>query len=241
MVALVTGSTGGLGREIATLLANDGYDLILHYHTDEVGVLNLASDIRNKYKRNVRMYKADLTREDEIDKMVNGIKENYFSLDVLVNNAAISKDTDLLLKEKKEFLSVLDVNLVAPFLLAQKLSSLIKEASGTIINVSSNNALGENYPESVDYDAAKTGLISLTSNLAKYFAPDVRVNCICPGWIKTKMSKDLDKEFEEKELSKILLNRFADPKEVATVVAFLASSKASYINNTVIKVDGGIK
>ncbi len=241
MVALVTGSTGGLGREIATLLANDGYDLILHYHTDEVGVLNLASDIRNKYKRNVRMYKADLTREDEIDKMVNGIKENYFSLDVLVNNAAISKDTDLLLKEKKEFLSVLDVNLVAPFLLAQKLSSLIKEASGTIINISSNNALGENYPESVDYDAAKTGLISLTSNLAKYFAPDVRVNCICPGWIKTKMSKDLDKEFEEKELSKILLNRFADPKEVATVVAFLASSKASYINNTVIKVDGGIK
>lgn len=241
MVALVTGSTGGLGREIATLLANDGYDLILHYHTDEVGVLNLASDIRNKYKRNVRMYKADLTREDEIDKMVNGIKENYFSLDVLVNNAAISKDTDLLLKEKKEFLSVLDVNLVAPFLLAQKLSSLIKEASGTIINISSNNALGENYPESVDYDAAKTGLISLTSNLAKYFAPDVRVNCICPGWIKTKMSKDLDKEFEERELSKILLNRFADPKEVATVVAFLASSKASYINNTVIKVDGGIK
>ena len=81
----------------------------------------------------------------------------------------------------------------------------------------------------------------MTSNLAKYFAPDVRVNCICPGWIKTKMSKDLDKEFEEKELSKILLNRFADPKEVATVVAFLASSKASYINNTVIKVDGGIK
>lgn len=241
MVALVTGSTGGLGREIATLLANDGYDLILHYHTDEVGVLNLASDIRNKYKRNVRMYKADLTREDEIDKMVNGIKENYFSLDVLVNNAAISKDTDLLLKEKKEFLSVLDVNLVAPFLLAQKLSSLIKEASGTIINISSNNALGENYPESVDYDAAKTGLISLTSNLAKYFAPDVRVNCICPGWIKTKMSKDLDKEFEEREISKILLNRFADPKEVATVVAFLASSKASYINNTVIKVDGGIK
>lgn len=241
MVALITGSTGGLGKEIATTLANDGYDLILHYHIDEVGVLNLASDIRNKYKRNVRMYKADLISEDEIDKMVKDIKENYFSLDVLVNNAAISKDTDLLLKEKKEFLNVLDVNLVAPFLLAQKLSSLIKEASGTIINISSNNALGENYPESIDYDASKAGLISLTNNLAKYFAPDVRVNCICPGWIMTKMSKDLDKEFEQKELSKILLNRFASPKEVASVVSFLASNKASYINNTIIKVDGGIK
>ena len=224
MVALITGSTGGLGKEIATTLANDGYDLILHYHIDEVGVLNLASDIRNKYKRNVKMYKADLTSEDEIDKMVKDIKENYFSLDVLVNNAAISKDTDLLLKEKKEFLNVLDVNLVAPFLLAQKLSSL-----------------RENYPESIDYDASKAGLISLTNNLAKYFAPDVRVNCICPGWIMTKMSKDLDKEFEQRELSKILLNRFASPKEVASVVSFLASNKASYINNTIIKVDGGIK
>ena len=124
MVALITGSTGGLGKAIAFSLAEVGFDLILHYHNDEVGVLNLASDIRNKYKRNVRMYKADLASEDEIDKMVSDIKENYFSLDVLVNNAAISKDTDLLLKEKEEFLNVLDVNLVAPFLLSKKLSSL---------------------------------------------------------------------------------------------------------------------
>lgn len=241
MVALITGSTGGLGKAIAFSLAEAGFDIILHYHNDEVGVLNLASDIRNKYKRNVRMYKADLTIEEEIDKMVNDIKENYFYLDVLVNNAAISKDTDLLLKEKKEFLDVLDVNLVAPFLLSKKLSSLLRDAKGTIINISSNNALGENYPESVDYDAAKTGLISLTSNLAKYFAPTVRVNCVCPGWIETKMSADLDGEFEQKEKDKILLNRFATPKEVADVVTFLASSKASYINNAIIRVDGGIK
>lgn len=241
MVALITGSTGGLGKAIAFSLAEAGFDLILHYHNDEVGVLNLASDIRNKYKRNVRMYKADLASEDEIDKMVSGIKENYFSLDVLVNNAAISKDTDLLLKEKNEFLNVLDVNLVAPFLLSKKLSSLLIDASGTIINISSNNALGENYPESIDYDASKIGLISLTSNLAKYFAPTVRVNCVCPGWIKTKMSENLDNDFEQKEKDKILLNRFATPEEVANVVTFLASNKASYINNAIIRIDGGIR
>jgi len=187
------------------------------------------------------MYKADLASEDEIDKMVSDIKENYFSLDVLVNNAAISKDTDLLLKEKEEFLNVLDVNLVAPFLLSKKLSSLLIDANGTIINISSNNALGENYPESIDYDASKIGLISLTSNLAKYFAPTVRVNCVCPGWIKTKMSENLDNDFEQKEKDKILLNRFAIPEEVANVVTFLASKKASYINNAIIRVDGGIR
>lgn len=241
MVALITGSTSDIGKSIALTLAENGYDIILHYHNDEVGVLNLASDIRNKYKRTVRMYKADLTKEEEINSLVEGIKKDYFSLDVLVNNAALTNDTDLMLKEKKEFLDVLDVNLVAPFLLAKALSSLLKDANGTIINISSNNALSEYYPESIDYDASKKALISLTNNLALYLAPEVRVNCVCPGWVNTKINKTLTSEFKKQEESKIFLRRFAEPIEVANVVAFLASQKASYINNTIIKVDGGVK
>ena len=167
------------------------------------------------------------------------IKENYFSLDVLVNNAAISKDTDLLLKEKKEFLNVLDVNLVAPFLLSQKLSSLIKEASGTIINISSNNALGENYPESIDYDASKAGVVSLTHNFAKVYAPNIRVNSVAPGWIDTDMTSNIDSTFKNEEISKILLGRFACKEEIADAIYFLASN--SYINGTVLRIDGGIK
>lgn len=241
MVALITGSTSDIGKSIALTLAENGYDIILHYHKDEVGVLNLASDIRNKYKRTVRMYKADLTKEEDINSLVEGIKKDYFSLDVLVNNAALTNDTDLMLKEKKEFLEVLDVNLVAPFLLAKGLSSLLKDANGTIINISSNNALSEYYPESIDYDASKKALISLTNNLAFYLAPEVRVNCVCPGWVNTKINKTLTSEFKKQEESKIFLRRFAEPIEVANVVAFLASQKASYINNTIIKVDGGVK
>ena len=241
MIALITGSTGGLGKEIALTLAKDGFDIILHYHNDEVGVLNLASDIRNKYKRTVRMYKADLTNEEEITKMVENIKTDYFSLDVLVNNAAICKDTDLMLKDKKDFLEVMDVNLIAPFLLSKQLYPLLKDAGGTIINISSNNALNSYYAESIDYDASKKALISLTNNLALSFAPEVRVNCLCPGWINTKMNKDLDETFKKQEEEKIFLKRFAEPEEIANVVFFLASSKASYINNAVITVDGGVK
>ncbi len=241
MVALITGSTGGLGKEIALTLAKDGFDIILHYHKDEVGVLNLASDIRNKYKRNVRMYKADLTKEEEINKMVENIKTDYFSLDVLVNNAAICKDTDLMLKDKKDFLEVMTVNLVAPFLLSKQLSSLLKDAGGTIINISSNNAINSYYAESIDYDASKKALISLTNNLAAFFAPEVRVNCVCSGWINTKMNKELAAEFKKQEEEKIFLKRFAEPEEIANVVSFLASSKASYINNAIIVVDGGVK
>lgn len=241
MVALITGSTGGLGKEIALTLAKDGFDIILHYHNDEVGVLNLASDIRNKYKRTVRMYKADLTSEEEITKMVENIKNDYFSLDVLVNNAAICKDTDLMSKDKKDFLEVMDVNLIAPFLLSKQLYPLLKDACGTIINISSNNALNSYYAESVDYDASKKALISLTNNLALSFAPEVRVNCLCPGWINTRMNKDLEETFKKQEEEKIFLKRFAEPEEIANVVSFLASSKASYINNAVITVDGGVK
>ena len=241
MVALITGSTGGLGKGIALTFAKDGFDIILHYHNDEVGVLNLASDIRNKYKRTVRMYKADLTKAEEITKMVENIKTDYFSLDVLVNNAAICKDTDLMLKDKKDFLEVMDVNLIAPFLLSKQLYPLLKDAGGTIINISSNNALNSYYAESIDYDASKKALISLTNNLALSFAPEVRVNCLCPGWINTKMNKDLDETFKKQEEEKIFLKRFAEPEEIANVVSFLASSKASYINNAVITVDGGVK
>ena len=116
---------------------------------------------------------------------------------------------------------------------------MLKEQQGSIVNISSNAGLESYYPEGLDYDASKAGLISLTHNLAVKYAPYIRVNCIAPGWINTEMNKNLDEDYIKEEEEKILLNRFAEPEEIAKVVYFLSTEDAKYINNETIRVDGG--
>ena len=174
--------------------------------------------------------------------MIDEIYREFGHLDVLVNNASIDLDQDFELKTKDEFMKTLEVNLVGTYLVSKKIGLKMKEAKkGNIINISSTNGIDTPYPESIDYDAYKAGVISLTHNLANYFGPYIRVNAICPGWINTDMSKKLSKEFEEKELDKILLGRFAEPEEIANLAYFLGTDKASYINDSIIRIDGGVK
>ena len=118
---------------------------------------------------------------------------------------------------------------------------MLENKSGVIINVASTNGIDTIYPESLDYDASKAGVISLTKNLALQYAPYIRVNAVAPGWVNTDMNKELDKTFIDKENEKILLNRFARPEEIAKVIYFLATPDASYINSEVIRIDGGFK
>ena len=118
---------------------------------------------------------------------------------------------------------------------------MFRKKKGVIINVSSNTGLDQNYVEGLDYDASKAGVISLTKNLAKEYAPYIRVNTVAPGWVLTDMNKELDHDFIKKEELKILLGRFADPMEIAKVIYFLSTEDASYINGSIIRVDGGCK
>ncbi len=227
---LITGGARGLGKEITTLFASDNYEVYVNYNNSHKEALKL----KDKYP-NIKIIKADISNEDEVKKMFKEISK----LDVLINNAGIAIDNNYLNKTAEEFNKVLAINLTGTFLVSKYASTVMDE--GVIINISSNNALNSFNPESIDYDASKAGVISLTHNFAQALAPKIRVNCICPGWINTDMTNNLFPEYKKEEEAKIMLNRFAEPKEIAELVYFLASDKASYINDAIIKIDGGIK
>jgi len=234
---LVTGGARGLGREIARTFAKDGYDVIITYLNSEEAAQDLQNELMVEYHVQVEIFKVDLENDEDISKLLVGIDR----LDVLVNNAAYNDDEDVFAKTGDDFLKVLRVNLVAPFILSQKFYSMLKANNGSIINIASTNGIDTMYIESIDYDASKAGLINLTKNLANAFAPDIRVNAVAPGWIETEKLEDMNPLFRGSEENKTMMKRFAKPEEVANVVKFLASSEASYMTGSVVRVDGGNK
>lgn len=239
-VVLITGASRGIGKSTALMFAKNGYDVVINYNNSVNEAKELEKYILEKYDVNVLCINADICSEEDINNMVDTIIDKFGHIDVLVNNAAIALDCVVEDKTKDNFIKTMDTNLIGPFLLSRLCSKYMKEGS-SIINITSTNGIDTYYPYSLDYDASKAGLISLTNNLSQIYAPNIRVNAVAPGWVMTDMNKELDKEYINEESSKILLNRFAEPMEIAKVIYFLASDEASYINNTVIRVDGGKK
>lgn len=239
-VALVTGSNRGIGRSTVLEFAKVGIDVVINYCHHEEEAKELEKYIKDNYDVDVLVVKCDVSKEDEVENLVNTVVDRFGKIDFLVNNASVARDSLLLDKSVKEFRRVLDVNLLGTYLCSKYVGKVMLEnRKGKIINVSSTNAIDTYYPESCDYDASKAGVISLTHNLAREFAPNIYVNCVCPGWVKTDMNKELSLEQVNEERKKILLGRFAEPEEIAKVIVFLASSKANYINDSIIRVDGG--
>lgn len=238
---LITGAAKGIGAATADVFASHGYDVIINYHTSE----KLAEDLKNKlieqYKVNVVTIKADISKEEDVKKMLNIAMKKFGKIDVLINNAALALDDNLEDKRTEDFEKVLLTNLVGPFLTCKYFGEQMKEQKyGKIVNVASTNGIDTYAPYSADYDASKAGLISLTHNFAVHLAPFVNVNAVAPGWTNTEAVQKANPMILEKEKQKILLKRFAEPKEIANVIYFLTTEEAKYINSEVIRIDGGI-
>lgn len=241
-VVLVTGSSIGLGASIVEKFAENNYNVIINYNTHEQEAIDLKDKIEKLYKTNCLVIKCDISNEEEIQCLFKKSINEFGNIDVLINNASICNDSIIDDKTKNSFMKILETNLVGTFLVSKTFGNkMLENKKGTIINIGSTNGIDTYYEYSLDYDASKSGVINLTHNLANHYSPYIRVNCVCPGWINTKMNQNMDKSFKEKEENKILLNRFAEPKEIADLVYFLSTKEASYINDSIIRIDGGKK
>lgn len=242
-VVLVTGGAQGIGKAIVLELAKNHYDVVINYLTSNKAAALLEEEIKKNYDVRVMTIQADVSKEEEVDAMISLIEKKWGGVDILVNNAAVDLSNLFHLKTADEFRKTLDVNVVGAFNCSKRVyRHMLDQEYGRIINISSTNGINTYYPMCIDYDASKAALISLTHNLAFEYGPYINVNAIAPGFIGTVNELDgYDEEFLKEEQEKIMVNRYGKPEEVAYLVKFLISDEANFINNTIIRIDGGQK
>lgn len=242
-VVLVTGGAQGIGKAIVLELAKNHYDVVINYLTSSKPAALLEEEIKKNYDVRVMTVQADVSKEEEVDAMISLIEKQWGGVDILVNNAAVDLSNLFHLKTADEFRKTLDVNVVGAFNCSKRVyRHMLDQEYGRIINISSTNGINTYYPMCIDYDASKAALISLTHNLAFEYGPYINVNAIAPGFIGTDNELDgYDEEFLKEEQEKIMVNRYGKPEEVAYLVKFLISDEANFINNTIIRIDGGQK
>lgn len=238
-VCLVTGGSRGIGKSTVREFAKNGFNVVINYVNDDVSANNLKKEVEDNYNIKALTIKCDISNELDVKRMVKEVIDTFKRIDVLVNNAGIAIDTLVVDKTVDNFRKILDTNLIGTFLVSREVSKyMLLNKCGSIVNIASTNAINTYYPESLDYDASKIGVISLTKNLALEYRPYIRVNCIAPGWTDTDMSKTLSKEQKEYEEKKIMLKRFAEPIEIAKTIYFIGV-ESTYMDGSIIIVDGG--
>ena len=239
-VALVTGATRGIGKEIALELAQNGLDIAINYRSMQEGMEDLKKEIE-EYGVRCEFVGADVANFEQCESMVKEAVEKFGKIDILVNNAGITRDGLIMRMKKEDFEAVIDINLIGTFNVTRNvIPYMIKQKSGRIINVSSVVGVAGNAGQT-NYSASKAGVIGFTKSLAKEVASrNILVNAIAPGFIDTDMTKVLSDNVKEGINAQIPLRRMGSPKEVAKVVKFLASEDSSYITGQVINIDGGM-
>lgn len=239
-VALVTGGSRGIGREIALTLANYGATVIINYcGSEEKAKETLDIILKNGGKGSI--YQGNVKEPKVVKEMFSMVLNEYKRIDILVNNAGITRDNLIIKMSEEEWDEVIDINLKGMFLCLQQASiHMVKQRSGSIINISSISGITGN-PGQINYSAAKAGVIGMTKTLAKEIGKrGIRVNAIAPGYINTDMTASLKEELKEQIANTVPLKRLGECKDIAEMAAFLASDKASYITGQVIQIDGGL-
>ncbi|MBM6818711.1 MAG: 3-oxoacyl-[Clostridium sp.] len=237
---IVTGATRGIGREIALTLAQNGANIAMNYRNLNSEVEDLINEIKS-FGVDALAIKCDVSITEEVDNFVKEVKSHYNTIDVLVNNAGITKDGLILRMKEEDFDDVLDVNLKGTFNTTKSVSSImVRQKYGKIINISSVVGIAGNAGQ-CNYAASKAGVIGFSKSVARELASrNINVNVVAPGYINTDMTKNLPDKVKEEIIKSIPMKKIGDPKEVANLVLFLSSNLSDYITGQVINVDGGM-
>lgn len=238
-VAIVTGGASGIGKEVSKIYSFEGAKTVI-FDVDEISIKNFEKEI--KYKGfYLEGYKVDVSNFEEVSKITNQVYEKFGKIDILINNAGITRDNFLTKMSIDEWNKVISINLTGTFNCTKAVIPFMYEKeSGVIINVSSVVAIYGNIGQS-NYIASKAGVIGLTKGWAKEFGKKgIRVNAVAPGFIKTPMTDKVPEKVIELMISKTPLGRMGEAQEVAKAIAFLTSDDASFITGVILNVDGGL-
>lgn len=238
---LVTGGSRGIGKEVALKYAENGYNVVINYVSDKTDVEAIKNELLEKGAHDVLLAKADVTNTEQIEDLVKHAIEKFGAIDVLVNNAGITKDNLLMRMSEEEFDKVIEVNLKGTYIVTKAVTKyMMKKRKGSIINLSSVVGVAGNAGQ-CNYSASKAGIIGFTKSVAKELASrNIRANAVAPGFIETDMTSVLSDSVKENIYSQIPLKRMGTAKEVANLVYFLGEDTSSYITGQVINVDGGM-
>lgn len=238
--AFITGGTRGIGKQIAITLAKQGYDIAINYRTDNDELKNTKNEIEDLGVKCLTV-QGDVSKFEDCERFVKEIISEFENIDVLVNNAGITKDMLLMRMKKEDFQQVIDTNLVGTFNVTKNvISYMMKARKGRIINISSVVGISGNAGQT-NYSASKAGIIGFTKSLAKEVASrNILVNAVAPGFIETSMTDVLKDEIKEQIEKTIPLKRIGKAEDVANAVKFLVSDDSSYITGQVINIDGGM-
>ncbi|MGI5890147.1 MAG: 3-oxoacyl-[acyl-carrier-protein] reductase [Sedimentibacter sp.] len=237
--AIITGASKGIGAVIAKRLNELNYNLVLNYRTNTALMEELIVNFKNKETKNI-IVQCDVSLYEDAKKLIDEAYSTFGTVDVLINNAGITKDNLLPLMTQEEFDRVIDINLKGTFNSCRHIAKrMMKQRQGRIINISSVSGLAGN-PGQVNYSASKAGIIGMTKSMARELGKkNILVNAIAPGFIKTEMTDKIPEEIKAEMMKNIPLQRLGKPEDIADCVEFLISDKASYITGQVISVNGG--